>query len=84
MDFPLEGRPGVALDPGYLKLLRADPLIPVNLPGARAALLVTQHADVSRVLSDSRFSRAAWHNGTLFARRSEALAQPTRTAAILR
>jgi cytochrome P450 len=80
MDFPLEGRPGVALDPGYLKLLRADPLIPVNLPGARAALLVTQHADVSRVLSDSRFSRAAWHNGTLFARRSEALALVTSDA----
>ena len=80
VDFPLAGRPGVALDPEYLKLLRAEPLVPVNLAAGGTALLVTRHPDVRTVLSDERFSRAAWHSGTLFARRSEALALVTSDA----
>lgn len=74
MDFPLEGRPGVALDPDYLKMLRADPLVPVELPAGHPALLVTRYEDVRTVLSDDRFSREAWTNGSLYARRSETLA----------
>lgn len=82
VDFPLAGRPGVALDPDYLKLLRAEPLVPVTLPGGESALLVTRHPDVRTVLSDGRFSRAAWHGGTLFARRSKALALATSDAPV--
>ncbi|GAA1948396.1 cytochrome P450 [Streptomyces durmitorensis] len=80
MKLPFDARPGVALDPGYLTLLRETPLIPVDLPGDRKALLVTSHDDVRTVLADDRFSREAWHNGTLFARRSEALALVTSDA----
>jgi cytochrome P450 len=80
MDFPLEARPGVALDPDYLKLLRADPLVPVKLPAGRSALLVTRYADVRTMLSDDRFSREAWTNGPLFARRPETLALVTSDA----
>ncbi|PNV30956.1 cytochrome P450 [Streptomyces sp. DH-12] len=80
MKLPFEARPGVALDPGHLKVLRERPLIPVDLPGDHKALLVTRHADVRTVLSDDRFSREAWHNGPLFARRSEALALVTSDA----
>lgn len=74
MDFPWPNRPGVALDPDYLKVLREQPLVPVELSGGRPALLVTGHADVRAVLSDDRFSREAWAHGTLFARESASLA----------
>jgi cytochrome P450 len=74
MDFPWPNRPGVELDPEYLKTLRERPLIPVELAGGRPALLVTGHADVRAVLSDDRFSREAWSHGTLFARESGSLA----------
>ncbi|GAA1873398.1 cytochrome P450 [Actinomadura bangladeshensis] len=73
MDFPLPHRPGVPLDEGHLRLLRARPLVPAAVAG-RDALLVTRHADVRAVLSDDRFSREAWHGGTLFARTPESLA----------
>ena len=74
MDFPWPNRPGVAMDPEYLKILREQPLVPVDLAGGRPALLVTGHADVRAVLSDDRFSREAWSHGTLFARQSDSLA----------
>lgn len=74
MNFPWPNRPGVAMDPEYLKLLREQPLVPVELAGGRPALLVTSHADVRSVLSDDRFSREAWSHGTLFARESASLA----------
>ena len=74
MDFPWPNRPGVPMDPEYLKILREQPLVPVELAGGRAALLVTGHADVRAVLSDDRFSREAWVHGTLFARESTSLA----------
>lgn len=73
MDFPLPHRPGVPLDEGHLRGLRERPLIPVVVAG-RKALLVTRHADVRTVLSDGRFSREAWHGGTLFARAPASLA----------
>jgi cytochrome P450 len=74
MNFPWPNRPGVAMDPDYLKLLREQPLIPVELAGGRPALLVTSHTDVRSLLSDDRFSREAWSHGTLFARESASLA----------
>ncbi|MFI5783089.1 cytochrome P450 [Nocardia sp. NPDC051570] len=74
MHYPLQDRPGVALDPDYLELLRKEPLVPVELAGGRQALLVTRHADVCTVVTDHRFSREAWNHGTLFARRSDGLA----------
>ncbi|NVI90503.1 cytochrome P450, partial [Actinomadura sp. BRA 177] len=76
MDFPLPHRPGVPLDAGHLRRLRARPLVPAAVAG-REARLVTRHADVRTVLSDARFSRAAWHGGTLFARTPASLALAT-------
>jgi cytochrome P450 len=72
--FPLPDRPGVSVDPDYLRLFRSAPLIPVTLRNGRAARLVTRHQDVRTVLSDDRFSRGRWDSGTLFARDSTALA----------
>lgn len=71
--FPFPDRPGVALDPGYLSEFRGQPLIPVQLRNGREALLVTRYADVKTVLSDARFSRQAWADGTLYARKSQTL-----------
>ncbi|MFB4307563.1 hypothetical protein [Actinomadura sp. GTD37] len=73
MDFPLPHRPDVPPDAGHLRRLRERPLVPVVAAG-REALLVTRHADVRTVLSDARFSREAWHGGTLFARTRASLA----------
>lgn len=75
--FPFPDRPGVCLDPDYLRLFRSAPLIPVTLRNGRTARLITQHQDVRTVLSDDRFSRARWDSGTLFARDSTALALVT-------
>jgi cytochrome P450 len=72
--FPLPDRPGVSVDPDYLRLFRSAPLIPVTLRNGRTARLVTRHQDVRTVLSDDRFSRGRWDSGTLFARDSTALA----------
>ncbi|NKZ09191.1 cytochrome P450 [Actinomadura latina] len=76
MDFPLPHRPGVPLDAGHLRRLRERPLVPAAVAG-RDALLVTRHADVRAVLSGARFSREAWHGGTLFARTPASLALVT-------
>ncbi|MER5866257.1 cytochrome P450 [Kitasatospora sp. NPDC002040] len=78
--FPLADRPGISLDPGYLDRFRDEPLVPVQMAGGRRALLVTRHADVKTVLADPRFSREAWVNGTLFARKSTSLALVTSDA----
>ncbi|SEK56069.1 cytochrome P450 [Streptacidiphilus jiangxiensis] len=78
--FPLADRPGVGLHREYLDLFRDEPLVPVQMAGGRKALLVTRHADVRTVLADSRFSREAWVNGTLFARKSTSLALVTSDA----
>ncbi|GLW33618.1 cytochrome P450 [Actinoplanes regularis] len=75
--FPFADRPGIELTPAYLDLLRAGPLLPVQLPGGWQALLVTGYDDVRTVLADPRFSREAWQNGTLFARDSSMLALAT-------
>jgi cytochrome P450 len=75
--FPFPDRPGVPLDPEYLRLYRSAPLIPVTLRNGRTARLVTRHQDVRTVLSDDRFSRGQWNSGTLFARESTALALVT-------
>lgn len=72
--FPWSDRPGVALHPEYLERIRERPLIPVVLAGGHQALLVTRHEQVRAVLTDARFSREAWGNGTLFARDSATLA----------
>ncbi|MFE4518176.1 cytochrome P450 [Kitasatospora sp. NPDC056783] len=78
--FPFADRPGVSLHRDHLDLFRDEPLVPVRLAGAREALLVTRHADVRTVLADPRFSREAWANGTLFARKSTSLALVTSDA----
>ncbi|MFE9451337.1 cytochrome P450 [Streptomyces sp. NPDC006739] len=78
--FPFADVPGIALDPGHLGRYRDEPLVPVRLGNGRGALLVTRYDDVRTVLSDDRFSREAWAGGTLFARRSSALALVTSDA----
>ncbi|MFB6887691.1 cytochrome P450 [Kitasatospora sp. NPDC056327] len=78
--FPLADRPGIGLDREYLERFRAEPLVPVRMASGRRALLVTRHADVRTVLADPRFSREAWVNGTLFARKSTSLALVTSDA----
>ncbi|MBJ6637967.1 cytochrome P450 [Streptomyces sp. DHE7-1] len=78
--YPFPDLPGICLDPGRLARLREEPLVPVRLGNGRDALLVTRHEDVRTVLSDDRFSREAWAGGTLFARRSSALALVTSDA----
>ncbi|MET7603089.1 cytochrome P450 [Streptomyces avermitilis] len=78
--FPFPGLSGISLDPGLLDRYRDEPLVPVGLANGREALLVTRYADVRTVLSDDRFSREAWANGTLFARKSGALALVTSDA----
>jgi cytochrome P450 len=80
--FPFADRPGIPLAAEYAARWRDAPLLPVLLPGDRPALLVTRHADVRTVLSDPRFSREAWRNGTLFARDSSTLALATSDAPI--
>lgn len=72
--FPFSHRPGIAMDPDYLKQMRIQPLIPVRLQNGHPAQLVTDHVDVKRVLSDPRLSRQEWASWTLFARDTEALA----------
>ncbi|MFJ8506683.1 cytochrome P450 [Streptomyces avermitilis] len=78
--FPFPGLSGISLDPVLLDRYRDEPLVPVRLANGREALLVTRYADVRTVLSDDRFSREAWANGTLFARKSGALALVTSDA----
>jgi cytochrome P450 len=78
--FPFPDRPGTALDPDYLQRFRDHPLLPVQLAQGRPALAVTGYDDVRTVLADPRFSREAWANGTLFARRSSSLALATSDA----
>ncbi|MEU4221426.1 cytochrome P450 [Actinoplanes sp. NPDC026623] len=78
--FPFADRPGMSLAPEYADLFRDEPLIEVRLPNGRQALLVTRYPDVRTVLADPRFSREAWHNGTLFARESGSLALVTSDA----
>jgi len=77
LDFPFPAGRGASLCPEYARPLREQPLLPVVLAGGHRALLVTRHADVRKVLSDDRFSREAWSNGTLFARDSSTLALAT-------
>jgi hypothetical protein len=72
--FPFSHRPGIAMDPDYLKQMRIQPLIPVRLKDGYPAQLVTDRVDVKTVRSDPRFSRQEWAGGTLFARDTEALA----------
>jgi cytochrome P450 len=80
--FPFADRPGVSLADEHLSLFREEPLVPVRLAGDRQALLVTRHEDVKTVLTDPRFSRQAWSEGTLFARESSALALVTSDAPV--
>nr|BFE70767.1 cytochrome P450 [Actinoplanes digitatis] len=78
--FPFADRPGISLAPEYAGLFADEPLVPVQLPNGRQALLVTRYSDVKTVLADPRFSREAWRNGTLFARDNSALALVTSDA----
>jgi cytochrome P450 len=78
--FPFADRPGIGLDPEYLGRYRDQPLLPVQLANGREALVATAYDDVKTVLADPRFSREAWANGTLFARKSSALALVTSDA----
>lgn len=78
--FPLADRPGISLDREYLDRFRDEPLVPVQMANGRKALLVTRYEDVRTVLADARFSREAWVNGTLFARKSTSLALVTSDA----
>ncbi|MEU7907075.1 cytochrome P450 [Actinoplanes sp. NPDC049118] len=78
--YPFADRPGISLAPEYAGLFADEPLVPVQLPNGRQALLVTKYEDVKTVLADPRFSREAWRNGTLFARDSSTLALVTSDA----
>ncbi|MFC5289630.1 cytochrome P450 [Actinokineospora guangxiensis] len=70
--FPFAVPPGSEPPPEYAEL-RGCPVLPrVRLANGREARLATRHQDVRLVLSDRRFSRAAYE-GTLFARSSESL-----------
>ena len=70
--FPFPVGPRDEPPPEYAQL-RGCPVLPtVRLANGREARLATRHQDVRLVLSDPRFSRAAYE-GTLFARSSESL-----------
>jgi nocardicin N-oxygenase len=58
--FPFSAASGSTLDPHLGDLRETTPVCPVALPyGDGTAWLVTRYDDVRRVLSDTRFSRAA-------------------------
>ncbi|MGQ0838967.1 cytochrome P450 [Actinokineospora sp.] len=71
--FPFAAGPRCEPPAEYAEI-RGCPVLPrVTLATGREALLATRHADVRLVLSDPRFSRAAYTDGTLFARSAESL-----------
>ncbi|UVS79517.1 cytochrome P450 [Actinokineospora sp. UTMC 2448] len=70
--FPFAVSEGVEPPPEYAELRRCPVLPTVRLANGREAKLATRHQDVRLVLSDPRFSRAAYE-GTLFARSPESL-----------
>lgn len=73
-DFPFREGPGLAPPVEYPEVRAAPRVCPVTLPGGRRAVLAVRYADVRTVLSDDRFSRAAYQDGSLFAREPESLA----------
>ncbi|MFJ8589548.1 cytochrome P450 [Streptomyces sp. NPDC093595] len=72
--FPFPDQPGVELTGAGLRTFRDQSYQQVELGSGQQALLVTQYEDVKIVLTDPRFSREAWRSGSMFARKSEALA----------
>ncbi|MFJ1646467.1 cytochrome P450 [Streptomyces sp. NPDC088258] len=56
--FPFPHRDGLDPLPEFAELRRDEPVARIRLPSGDLAWLVTRHADVRRVLSDPRFSRA--------------------------
>jgi cytochrome P450 len=57
--FPFTTTDPLEPPPEYAKLLRTEPVCRVTIPTGDQVWLVTRHADVRRVLSDTRFSREA-------------------------
>src|SRR5258708_14748868 len=57
--FPFSTRGGHALPPEFARLRQEAPVARVVLPTGDEAWLVTRYADIRKVLSDQRFSRAA-------------------------
>jgi len=57
--FPFATTDPLEPPPEYAKLLRTEPVCRVTIPTGDQVWLVTRHADVRRVLSDTRFSREA-------------------------
>ena len=49
--FPFSHRPGIAMDPDYLKEMRIQPLIPVRLQNGNPAQLVTDHVGPAVLLA---------------------------------
>ncbi|HEX4705127.1 MAG TPA: cytochrome P450 [Pseudonocardiaceae bacterium] len=75
--FPFPESPDVWPPDEYRELLAQPGLPEVLLSNGHRALLVTRYADVKAVLSDDRFSRAAFGGTPMFARTTESLALAT-------
>jgi nocardicin N-oxygenase len=75
--FPFRHGPDVRPPGEYRGLLAAGALPRVTLPDGSEALLALTYADVRVVLSDARFSRAAFTGANLFARARRSLALVT-------
>lgn len=72
--FPFPEGPGIEPPADYHKMTDPAGLLPVTLSTGFPALLVTRYEDVKTVLSDPRFSRAAYGGKSLFARERRSLA----------
>ncbi|MEU1736388.1 cytochrome P450 [Streptosporangium sp. NPDC020145] len=75
--FPFPEGPDARPPKEYEELLGLPGLPEVTLSNGRQALLVSRHAEVRAVLSDDRFSRAAFSGRPMFARTPESLALAT-------
>jgi cytochrome P450 len=75
--FPFPERAGIEPPDEYRDLLAQPGLPEVLLSNGHRALLVTRYAEVRVVLSDDRFSRAAFAGTPMFARTTESLALAT-------
>ncbi len=71
--FPFAVGPESEPPPEYARIREGSCPARGQLANGRAVRLVTRYDDVRQVLSDSRFSRSAYTDGTLFSRSAESL-----------
>lgn len=71
--FPFAAGPGTEPPAEYARIRAGACPAAGRLAGGREARLLTRHDDVRQVLSDPRFSRAAYTEGPLFARSADSL-----------